>query len=697
MRERLSSWGERVGMRGTLGLAVIVVAFAALGLLSHVRESQALLLRQLEERADDLASLTADLAVNYLEDRRAFELNLIMQEVAMQRDVAVAHVVDRDRNIVADGNDDRQILFPLSRSAVVAQALESGRKVFSGGSGFVDAAVPVRRGETLLGAVHVRMYPRSFGDAILEAMKQGAGFSLVPLVFALGVLVLLVYGVGQVRRVTAAAGRIAEGDLEIDFAGATARGDLGLVQRAFSHLVAALRDNMAENRRLAAMDPVTGLPNRRSFRRSLKRILKIEARRLGGAVLALDLDRFKRINDTFGHHAGDELLKRVGLRLQAFFARYRSLHRPVVARLSGDEFTILLPGINARENAELMAAQLIEAVSHPFELHGREVFLSASVGVALFPEHGQECDKLLRNADLAMYAAKECGRQTVRLYSPKLNHESMERFTVEGELRQAAAKDQLRVFYQPKVSCADGRIVAAEALMRWKHPGRGLLLPADFLSIAEEAGLIADLSWRVLEQAVKDAARIAAAQGPIAVAVNVSARQFEEHDFAERVDSILDRFGLAPSLLELELTESLAMREPERVIERMAPLKARGVRFAIDDFGTGYSSLSYLTRLPIDTVKIDRSFVWAARSSADDRALVTTILRMAQNLNYTTVAEGIETEEDFDFVRKEGATLAQGHLFSPPLPYQDFLALCARFQGGSRAPIVAGETQARTA
>ncbi|HEX2726420.1 MAG TPA: EAL domain-containing protein, partial [Beijerinckiaceae bacterium] len=245
---------------------------------------------------------------------------------------------------------------------------------------------------------------------------------------------------------------------------------------------------------------------------------------------------------------------------------------------------------------------------------------------------------------------------------------------------RAIANGEFVVFYQPKVACADVRVVAAEALVRWKHPSKGLLLPAAFLPVAEEAGLVAELSWHVLERAAMEMSNLARGDQPISLAVNVSATQFEQVDFAERVASILDRSGLAPARLELELTESLAMHDPERVIERMGPLKRRGVRFAIDDFGTGYSSLSYLTRLPIDTVKIDRSFIRAARDSATDRALVTTIFHMAESLKFQTVAEGIETEEDLAFVRKHGAVLAQGFLFSPPMPYQEFALFCRTFR-----------------
>jgi diguanylate cyclase (GGDEF)-like protein len=487
----------------------------------------------------------------------------------------------------------------------------------------------------------------------------------------------------QIRRVTGAAQRVAAGDLEFEFE-ETANGEVGELQRAFSHMKTALKENIAENERLAYTDSITGLPNRPAFRRALKRILEGDRREARGAVLFLDLDGFKKVNDTFGHDVGDELLKLVSMRLESFLIGCRSDGAAVVARLGGDEFTLLLPGIDTGDGAELLAAQIIELVSQPFSLGGQEILVGASIGITLFPDDSADCDKLLRNADLAMYAAKDSGRHTYRMYSPELEQSTVKRLTLEGELRKAVGNKEFGVFYQPKVSCEDGRVVGAEALVRWQHPTHGLLGPAAFLTVAEEVGLIAEIGWQVMEQAMMEAARFPIDDEPISLAVNVSAKQFEQPDFAETVFELLDRSGLPPSVLELELTESIAMRDPERVIERITPLKARGVRFAIDDFGTGYSSLSYLTRLPVDTVKIDGSFIRAARSSDDDKSLVTMILSMAESLSLKTVAEGIESEEDFAFVREHGATLAQGFLFSPPMSHRDFLLFCDKFR---RRPI----------
>jgi diguanylate cyclase (GGDEF)-like protein len=493
--------------------------------------------------------------------------------------------------------------------------------------------------------------------------------------------------------VTGAARRIAKGDFDFEFE-ETAKGEVGELQSAFSHMKTALRDHIVENERLAYTDTVTGLPNRPAFRRAIERML--DGKATCGAVLFLDLDRFKKVNDTLGHNTGDQLLSLVSTRLQGFLTGYHAPQAPVVARLGGDEFTVLLPGVDSRDGAELLSAQIVELLSEPFILDGQEIVLGASVGITMFPDDGIDSDKLLRNADLAMYAAKESGRQTVRVYSPELEQAAVRRVTLEAELRKAISNQEFEVFYQPKVSCRDGRVVGAEALVRWRHPERGLLTPAAFLTVAEEAGLIADLSWQVLKQAVSEAMHLSTTGSPIAIAVNVSARQLEQLDFTDRVARILDESRLKPSLLELELTESIAMRHPERVIERITPLKERGVRFAIDDFGTGYSSLSYLTRLPLDTVKIDRSFVRAARDSANDKALVTMILRMAEDLNFETVAEGVESEEDFDFVREHGASMAQGFLFSPALPHRDFLVFCDKFRrrgGAAEADLPAREAR----
>ena len=692
---RLRKWSGRLTVRATAYVALTIVMFTGFGVLLNINEGRDVILDRLMTRTEDMATFVADLTGSHVAELNAFELEVILEEVTRQRDVKIAEIIDPSGHVIADGEDGKANFLRKSQSPVVLQALASQQKVIAHDKQFVEAAVPVVVGEKFQGLVYLRVSLDGLWSGVAHLTGRYIHLAIVLIVIAIPLAAFfMARATRQIRRVTSAVGQIADGDLDFEFA-ESAPGEVGELQAAFNHMKAVLKDNIAENERLAFTDLVTGLPNRQAFRRAVKRFLGHGASR--GAVLCIDLDHFKKVNDTFGHHVGDELLKLVSARLEDFFAFYPSGDKPVVARLGGDEFTVLVPAAAEAENAELLAMRMVKVLGHPFSLQGQEIVIAASVGVTMFPDDGRDPDKLLRNADLAMYAAKENGRQTVHLYSPRMEQATVERLKIESELRKAIANGELVVFYQPKIACEDARVVAAEALVRWKHPTRGLLAPAAFLPVAEEAGLIAELSWQVLEQAAEEMAHLARGEHPISIAVNVSATQFEQADFADRVTIILGKSRLPPASLELELTESLAMRDPDRVIERMAPLKKRGVRFAIDDFGTGYSSLSYLTRLPIDTVKIDRSFIAAARDSANDRALVTTILGMAESLKFQTVAEGIESEEDFVFVRQHGATLAQGFLFSPPMPYQEFAVFCETFRRRGASGESAGQLPRRRA
>ncbi|HEY7384621.1 MAG TPA: EAL domain-containing protein [Beijerinckiaceae bacterium] len=679
---RLRKWSERLTVRATAYVALTIVMFAGFGVLLNINEGRDVILDRLMTRTEDMATFVADLTGSHVAELNAFELEVILEEVTRQRDVRIAEIINPKGHVIADGRDGKTDFLRKSTSPVVLKALASRQKVIAHDKLFIEAAVPVVVADKFQGLVYLRVSLDGLWSAVAHLTDRYIHLAVALIVIAIPLAAFfMARATRQIRRVTSAVGQIADGDLDFEFA-ESAPGEVGELQAAFNHMKAVLKDNIAENERLALTDLVTGLPNRQAFRRAVKRLVRHDASR--GAVMFIDLDHFKKVNDTFGHHVGDQLLKLVSARLDDFFAAYPSADKPVVARLGGDEFTVLLPAAAEAENAELLASRMVKVISHPFSLQGQEIVIGASVGVTMFPDDGRDPDKLLRNADLAMYAAKENGRQTVHLYSPRMEQATVERLKLEGELRKAIANGEFVVFYQPKIACEDGRVVAAEALVRWKHPTRGLLTPAAFLPVAEEAGLVAELSWQVLERAAQEMADLGRGPHPISLAVNLSATQFEQPDFADRVTIILGKSRLPPACLELELTESLAMRDPDRVIKRMAPLKRRGVRLAIDDFGTGYSSLSYLTRLPIDTVKIDGSFIAAARDSANDRALVTTILGMAESLKFQTVAEGVETDADFAFVRQHGATLAQGFLFSPAMPYQEFAGFWRTF--GRRGP-----------
>ena len=455
--------------------------------------------------------------------------------------------------------------------------------------------------------------------------------------------------------------------------------ELEVLANAFNRMFARLDGNLKRIHRLAYVDMVTELPNRERFRKETERVARSALENdHSGAVLFIDLDRFKRVNDSLGIGEGDRLLEMVGRRLTEVvrgcdLAANRMDDPSMIARLGGDEFTALIPKIEDSADAARAANKLVDAIRLPFEIGGHQVFLGASIGVAVFPQDGADPETLMRHADLAMAHAKRAGGSSAQFFEPAMNQSAFERLVLENELRDAVQKDELVVFYQPKVLMKDGSIAGAEALVRWQHPTAGLLSPGAFIEAAEECGLIGEIGDWVLRRACKQAASWRASGLEIPVAVNVSAMQFERDGFAQSVLDALQDANLPPHLLELELTESIAMENPERVIEQVQPLREKGVNFAIDDFGTGHSSLAYLTRMPFDVFKIDQSFVRDMTTDHHARIVVETILAMAKSLKLETVAEGVETAEQMNMLRSQGATLAQGFLFSRPVPFEEFV------------------------
>jgi diguanylate cyclase (GGDEF)-like protein/PAS domain S-box-containing protein len=425
---------------------------------------------------------------------------------------------------------------------------------------------------------------------------------------------------------------------------------------------------------LAFHDSLTGLPNRLLFHDRL-RVAMVHANRYREklAVLFLDIDRFKVINDSLGHPIGDELLRRIAERVGGCIRQ-----EDTIARLGGDEFTVLLPGIAKEEDAATIANKILEAVRLPFFIEHRELFITTSIGVTLFPEDGTDPESLVRNADTAMYRAKEQGRDTTRLYAPAMNTKALERLSLEGRLRQALQNQELIVHYQPLIDLATGRIRGAEALLRWQHPELGLVAPGDFIAIAEVSGLIVPIGQWVLRTACAQARAWQLLGHPkFSVAVNLSARQFQQADLVFQVTEALHEADLPAAALDLEITESNAMQNAELSIATLQDLKSLGVSLSMDDFGTGYSSLNYLKRFPIDRIKIDQSFVRDVNRDPDDAAIATAIIAMAHSLELTAVAEGVETEEQLEFLLAQRCDEMQGYLFSRPVPAEEFEELLA--------------------
>jgi len=472
--------------------------------------------------------------------------------------------------------------------------------------------------------------------------------------------------------------------IAVQVSGALMRDAVGRVQAmiCIAQDVRERKQHEEQVRQLAYFDPVTGLPNRVQFHHALDEALQ-DARRHGTrlAVLFLDLDRFKRINDTLGHAKGDHLLEIFAERLahcvrpsDTVARSDRSADRSTVARLGGDEFTILLRRIDSSNDAARVASRILEELGAPFDLSGHEVVVDASIGIALYPDDGRNADGLLKHADLAMYHAKSRGRANFQFYHQDLNAKAMERLWLESELRRALTLGQLGLEFQPQLDLHSDQVIGVEALLRWHHPERGRIPPDKFISLAEESGLIGPIGGWVLSTACAQAKTwLDQGFGPIRVAVNISSEQLRQVHFVDQVARALADSGLPASLLELEITETTAMAEPEIMILRLTELKRMGIDIAIDDFGTGYSSLAYLQRFPLDRIKIDRSFVRHVVSSTNDAGIVTAIIAMAHQLSFEVIAEGVETDSQLAFLRAHQCDQVQGYLASPPLTAERFI------------------------
>jgi len=439
-------------------------------------------------------------------------------------------------------------------------------------------------------------------------------------------------------------------------------------------------------RNLAYYDSLTHLPNRQLYNEQLNFALSSARRHTSKvATVLFDLDHFKRINETLGHSVGDRLLVAVAERLRQCVRDYDAVSRPeadsgkggtTLARLGGDEFILAMADIDRVEDAAKAAHRLIQAMQAPFRLDEHEIVVTASIGISLYPDDGADAETLLKNADSALYHAKDAGRNNYQFYNQSMNDRAFARLSLEGSLRRALENQEFLLHYQPQVDAQSGAIIGAEALIRWRHPDLGLVSPLDFIPLAEESGLIVPIGEWVLQTACTELkAWQAAGNGTLRMAVNLSGRQFRQQDLVETVQRAISAAGIAPQSLELEITESMLMQDATETTRLLDNLKALGVKLSVDDFGTGYSSLSYLKRFPLDALKIDRSFIRDIASDPDDAAITTAILAMAGGLGLEVVAEGVETMEQLGFLRSRNCQMIQGYLFSKPLPSEEIRAL----------------------
>ncbi|WP_363797796.1 EAL domain-containing protein [Lysobacter firmicutimachus] len=608
-------------------------------------------------------------------------------------------VYDSDGNIVHDGSEEIPSYGKRMDDAMAAQVVRAQRLHAQWTETTLDVSAPIKIGQQRLGGVRVGYdlkAMRAYQDGALDKLRKrldelGRRQLLWVGVLSLGLLALgglmlwLIqrWLVNPIRQLADAAQAIENGQFDSAPAGGQGNDEVGDLMRAFGRMSQSLARHDRDIRRMAYTDALTGLANRLAFREALdQRLLHL---RNGGGQLALlfaDIDDFKRVNDTLGHDAGDEVLLQFAQRIQQTVARIGGEHA-LLARFGGDEFVILVEGEDDRDGeargiASHLAEVLVGELGQPIVVHDRQVFLGTSVGVTLYPEDASGATGLMKNGDIAMYQAKVAGKNCYRFYSRAMDQAVERRVHLEHELRGAWDRGELSLVYQPVYRLADGAMVGAEALLRWKHPEQGLIAPSVFIDVAEQSGLIETLGPQVLRAACEDAMAWQKARPdaePLFVSVNVSPRQLRSGDLPKTVADCLHDTGLAPHYLHLELTETAVIGDEIHASNLLARLRASGVKVWLDDFGTGFSGLSHLRRVPVDGVKIDRSFIADVLRDPDDLALTTAIIAMAHSLGITVVAEGVEKEGQYAVLRERGCDLAQGYWLGHPVNAQEFRAL----------------------
>ncbi|MCB1459508.1 MAG: EAL domain-containing protein [Nitratireductor sp.] len=642
----------------------------------------------------DALSITAVMARSLEKQFDRFELSdieEILSSVRSRPGVLQLSVVDRDLTFYLDGDPRTSPIASFNNSDVQLRALKSSKTEHKVSDKGIEVGEPLLSNGTAIGSVYIRFRNPGFLETVLPIIGSKL-MTMVPILIA-----GLLFSAGLVsqitlplRRLSVAAMAFSAGDLNLKIKIEGAR-EIRQLGEAFSSMIEKLKANIEQIYELAYVDRITQLPNREFFKGEVIRAIK-RAERQGssGALLFVDLDGFKRVNDTMGHEVGDRLLKMFSERVvnvvrandmvafgasREYALRGASTDKQIFARLGGDEFTVLLEDIHEETDAASVARRIIAATSEAFVIDGAEVNLGASIGIATYPHDGSDYHSILKSADMAMYQAKEEGKNTYRFYSDELNKHAARRLEVESDLRRALAREELELYFQPIVDCNGGAPVAAEALVRWNHPVKGVLDPGEFIRIAEKSGLVLPLGLWVLKAACERMKELSEAGFDLSITINISRNQFEQHDFAQRVLETISGCGTSARRIELEISEEVLVANQRRTMEHFRRLKRSGIRIAVDDFGTGHSNLAQLGRLRPDVVKIDRSFVELLQDAADDQGRRTTraILALAKSLEYSTCAVGVETGAQLKFLRDAGCDRVQGYLFGPAMPLGDFL------------------------
>ena len=655
---------------------------------------QAMAADALNRRGEAMVEQLADALTNPLYYSDLDAIGSTVRAASRQPDVAYVLVYDADGNIVHDGSYDisaygQAMTDPLARAAVASEQLltQWSKQV-------VDVSQVISIGNQRIGGVRV-----GYSLAEIRASEERAAGNLNSRLQELGqrhmgwfalllaALAALCVGIAwyaqrtlvkPIRQLADAANAIGVGNYDAKRLVSDRQDEVGDLVRAFSQMNDSIARHDRDVRRMAYTDALTGLTNRLAFRESLDhRLMMLRGAGRQLALLFADIDDFKRVNDTLGHEAGDEVLLQFANRIRGV-VELMGGDEALLARFGGDEFVILIQNGDVRSAATRLAEALVKELGQPLVVEGRQVFLGTSIGITLFPEDASGATALMKNGDIAMYQAKVAGKNCYRYYSRAMDQAVERRVHMEQELRGAWERGELSLVYQPIVRLSDKRVVGAEALLRWQHPEMGAIAPSVFIDVAEQSGLIETIGPRVLRAACMAAAHWAATSGtnePPFVSVNVSPRQLRSGDLPEEVASCLRDTGLPASRLHLELTETAVISDEAHASALLAKLHRTGVKVWLDDFGTGFSGLSHLRRVPVDGVKIDRSFIADMQRDPDDLALTTAIIAMAHSLGITVVAEGVEKEAQFEILRARGCNLAQGYWLGYPMSATEFSQL----------------------
>ena len=694
-----------VAMALVLGV-VLLVLFVLLQRQQQMRQETEALSREAVHRMVDnylrghvesMARKLAENLANPMYYRDLDGIGTVLRDDLHDDLVSYIRVYDPEGRLVHDGSLEIPGYGQVMDDPMAAAARATDRALVQVSPELMDASMPIMVGGERIGGVRVGLdlgVAQRFEDRNLEVLgtrmdelaRRHIGWLALPLAL-LGLVCFLAAWYVQhtlvkpIRWLAASARRIESGDYTVERVHSARTDEMGDLVRTFGRMSEAVARHDREVRRMAYTDALTGLTNRLAFRESLDHRLMLL--RGGGRQLALlfaDIDDFKRVNDTLGHEAGDEALLQFSNRIREAVDKYGG-DDALLARFGGDEFVILIQEGDVRDAATRLAEVLVAELRRPLDIQDRQVFLGTSIGITLFPEDASTARALMKNGDIAMYQAKMAGKNGFRFYSKAMDHAVERRVHMEQELRGAWERGELSVAYQPICRTSDGRVVGAEALLRWQHPMLGMIAPSVFIDVAEQSGLIDGIGLRVLHAACNEAMRwanIGDGGERLFVSVNVSPRQLRKGDLPEIVAECLRETGLPASCLHLELTETAVISDELQAATMLARLHSTGVKVWLDDFGTGFSGLSHLRRVPVDGVKIDRSFIADLQRDPDDLALTTAIIAMAHSLGITVVAEGVEKEAQYNLLAERGCDLVQGYWLSHPISATEFAHLLAR-------------------